>query len=286
MKLGLIAGGGELPHRVARATRDAGGSIVIGALAGFVDAWVDDYPHATMGMGEIGKLVDYFNAHDVDTVTFAGTVRRPDFKSLKVDWRGAKMLTKAIAAATRGDDALLRVVVEAFESAGFAIVGPETLVGDLLAQVGVLGAVQPNDTHTADIDKAFEIARTMGGLDIGQGAVVCAGLVLAVEAQEGTDAMLARIPDLAVEIRGTPAERRGVLVKAPKPVQERRIDLPTVGLATVEGVARAGLAGIVVEAGGAIIVDADAVKAAADAAGVFVLVRPDPAPSPDAEAGK
>jgi len=274
--LGLIAGGGELPLRVARATHDAGQTLVIGALAGFAESWVEDYPHATLGMGEIGKLVDYFRSHDVDTVTFAGVVRRPDFKSLKLDWRGAQMLPKVLAAATRGDDALLRVVVEAFESAGFAIVGPESLVGGLLAEAGTLGAIAADEAQTADIDKAFEIARAMGALDIGQGAVVCAGLVLAVEAQEGTDRMLARLLELPVEIRGTVQARRGVLVKAPKPVQERRIDLPTLGVATVEGLDRAGLAGVAVEAGGAIIIDAEGVRAAADAAGIFVVVRPAP----------
>jgi hypothetical protein len=101
--------------------------------------------------------------------------------------------------------------------------------------------------------------------------VVCAGLVLAVEAQEGTDRMLDRIPELVAEIRGTPEARRGVLVKAAKPQQERRIDLPTIGLTTVAGVARAGLAGIAVEAGAALVVDREAVAAAADEAGLFIV---------------
>ena len=134
-----------------------------------------------------------------------------------------------------------------------------------------MGAIAPGADHWSDIRRAAEVAKISGSLEIGQGAVVCAGLVLAVEAQEGTDRMLDRIPELIVEIRGTPEARRGVLVKAAKPQQERRIDLPTIGLTTVAGVARAGLAGIAVEAGAALVVDREAVAAAADAAGLFIV---------------
>jgi hypothetical protein len=100
---------------------------------------------------------------------------------------------------------------------------------------------------------------------------VAGGLVLAVEAQEGTDAMLLRVAGLPPAIRGSPDDRRGVLVKRAKPQQERRIDLPTIGVRTIEGAARAGLAGVAVEAGGALVVDRAAVAAAGDAAGVFVI---------------
>ena len=121
-----------------------------------------------------------------------------------------------------------------------------------------------------DAKRAAEVATISGSLEIGQGAISCAGLILAVEAQEGTDRMLARIPDLPVEIRGTAEARRGVLVKRPKPQQERRIDLPTIGVATVRGAAAAGLAGIAVEAGAALVVDRGDVAAAADQLGLFI----------------
>jgi DUF1009 family protein len=121
-----------------------------------------------------------------------------------------------------------------------------------------------------DLEKALEAARVAGRFDIGQGAVVCDGLVLAVEAQEGTDAMLARIPDLPEALRGTPEARRGVLAKAPKPIQERRVDLPTIGVRTVENAARAGLAGIAGEAHGLIVLDRDGVIEAADRLGLFI----------------
>jgi hypothetical protein len=142
---------------------------------------------------------------------------------------------------------------------------------DLLAQPGAWGAVAPNPQQQKDIASAAKIAAAIGSYDVGQGVVVCDGIVLAVEAQEGTDAMLRRVSELPMTVRGTPEARRGVLVKRPKPIQERRIDLPTMGVRTIEGAAKAGLAGVAVEAGGALVVRRDEVIAAADRAGVFVV---------------
>jgi DUF1009 family protein len=142
---------------------------------------------------------------------------------------------------------------------------------DLSLPRGLLGAVAPSAEARADAERALEVARAIGRLDVGQAAVVCRGLVLAVEAQEGTDAMLARTAELPEPLRGAPGAPAGVLAKAPKPIQETRVDLPTIGLATVQAVARAGLAGIVGEAGRLLVLDREAVIALADELGVFVL---------------
>jgi hypothetical protein len=273
--LGVIAGGGELPRRIAEAGRAGGRAVAVVALNGFADPWVEAFPHVRAGVGEIGRMIDYFRERGVATVTFAGLVRRPNFGSLKVDARGAALLPRALAAALKGDDALLRVVVSVFEEAGFVVTGPESLAGDLQATPGPLGAHSPDDEQLADIARGLEVVRAIGALDIGQGAVVCAGLVLALEAQEGTDRMLARVAELHPDLRGAPERRRGVLVKAPKPRQDRRIDLPTLGAHTIAAVDRAGLAGVALEAGGALIVDRDEVRRLADAAGLFVWVVPD-----------
>ncbi|MEJ0065961.1 MAG: UDP-2,3-diacylglucosamine diphosphatase LpxI [Caulobacteraceae bacterium] len=149
-------------------------------------------------------------------------------------------------------------------------------MGDLALPAGPLGALAPQDDHSVDIAKAIEIARAIGALDIGQAAVVCDGLVLAVEAQEGTDALLRRVADLSPDLRGAPGRRRGVLAKVAKPIQEERVDLPTIGLATIEGADRAGLAGVVGVAGKMLVVERAAVAAAADVAGLFVAGVPDP----------
>src|SRR6202012_5388370 len=140
---------------------------------------------------------------------------------------------------------------------------------------GPLGKFTPNDDHQKDIAQAFSIVRALGALDVGQAAVVCEGLALAVEAAEGTDAMIARLTSLKDNLRGTPEKKRGVLVKALKPTQDAKTDMPVVGVATVQNAAGAFLAGIAVEAGKALILDKRAVAAEADRLGLFVTgVKP------------
>ncbi len=273
-KLGLIAGGGALPVQVAEGCEAAGKPVFIIGLTGWAEPQaIARFPHDWASVGEIGKIFKRFKEEGCDAASFAGIVRRPDFKTLRVDWRGAKLLPKALAAAGKGDDALLRMIVDAFEAEGFRIIGAEQAARALLAEVGPVGALDAGPEHEGDIALALATARSLGAHDVGQAVTACNGLVLAVEAQEGTDAMLARTAGLPREIRGDASERRGVLVKIPKPGQDRRIDLPTIGVATVEGVAKAGLAGIVVQEGGALIVDRAAVARAADIAGVFVTGR-------------
>jgi hypothetical protein len=187
------------------------------------------------------------------------------------DLRGLAVLPAAIAAARKGDDALLRMLIHEFEKEGFSVEGATDVMDDLALAAGPLGAVSPGPEHIADIEQALEVARAVGRLDAGQAAVVCRGLVLALEAAEGTDALLARVADLPEALRGRPGAPLGVLAKAPKPIQETRVDLPTMGPATVQAVARAGLAGIVGEAGKLLVLDREAVIRLADELGVFIL---------------
>ncbi len=156
------------------------------------------------------------------------------------------------------------------EREGFIVVGADDVLGALLATRGVLGATAPNDEALADIKQASAVIAALGRLDVGQGAIVCAGLVLAVEAQEGTDNMITRVAAMRRAIRGAPDARRGVLVKTAQAAQERRIDLPVIGVRTIELASEAGLAGVAIETGGALIIDRDAVVERADALGMFV----------------
>jgi DUF1009 family protein len=189
---------------------------------------------------------------------------------LKLDTRGAMALPRVVAAALTGDDALLRALLGLFEKEGFTVIGSAEAARDLLAPAGPLGKLNPAKEDKSDIEHALRVVRAMGALDIGQAAVVCRGLVLAVEAAEGTDAMMARIADLPATLRGTAKQRKGVLVKAAKPHQERRVDLPVIGVHTVELAKAAGLAGIAVESGAALIMNRAAVAANADRVGLFV----------------
>lgn len=270
-RLAIVAGGGDLPRRVAEQARRTNRDPLLVGLKGFVDAaLLSEFEGVELSIGQLGTLMQLMRKEGCEEMVFAGYVKRPDFASLSLDLKGVTSLPKILAAARKGDDALMRAVMDVFADAGFRIIGADDVLDDLRVGPGPLGAFSPGPEHWQDIRRAAEVAKISGSLEIGQGAVSCEGLILAVEAQEGTDRMLARIPDLTPEIRGTPEQRRGVLVKRPKPQQERRIDLPTIGIRTVEGAAAAGLAGIAVEAGGALVVDRDAVAKAADAAGLFV----------------
>lgn len=268
-RLGLVAGGGALPIHVAEAARQEGRLACVIALKGFADPAAYKESSEIM-LGQLGQMFKALKAARCDAVCFAGIVPRPDFKTLKLDMKAMSVLPKVLAAAARGDDALLRKVVSLFEAEGMTVVGADEIAQSLILGEGLITRTGPDNRARADGLKALHIAAVIGAEDIGQGAVVADGLVLAVEAQEGTDSMLARVADLPDSVRGGPQARRGVLAKRPKPGQERRIDLPVIGVSTVEGAARAGLAGIAVQAGGALVLGRDAVAEAADAAGLFI----------------
>jgi DUF1009 family protein len=271
-RLGLIAGGGDLPLQIAQHCQDAGRPLFVVRLRGFADAAMEAFPGAEVGLAEVGRCIRVLKQAQCDSVCLAGNVARPDFSALKPDLRGVAMLPRLILEARKGDDALLRAVLEEFRKEGFAIEGAHEARSDLLLGPGPLGRFRPDATQQADLLRALEIARRVGELDIGQGAVVCDGLVLAVEAQEGTDAMLRRVAEeVAPALRGREGARRGVLAKTPKPIQETRVDLPTLGPATVRGAARAGLAGIGGEAGRTLVLEREAVIALADELGLFVV---------------
>lgn len=269
-KLGLIAGGGSLPLRLATQCQSVGRPLFVIRLKGMAEPELKAFDGVDAGIAELGKGFAALKAAGCEAVCLAGVVKRPDFKALKPDLRGLRALPGAIAAARHGDDALLRFLVGEFESEGFHVEGAHEVAAGMTLAHGPLGRLRPGPEHKLDIHKAFHVAGEIGRLDVGQGAVVCEGLVLAVEAQEGTDAMLARCAELPLTLRGSPAGPRGVLAKRPKPIQEQRVDLPAIGVATVIGAAKAGLAGIVGEAGKALVMDHAAVAKAADELGLFV----------------
>jgi UDP-2,3-diacylglucosamine hydrolase len=270
-KLGLIAGAGDLPVLLAQHCRDAGIPLHVSRITGMSDARLKDFMGGESAIASFGERMKALKADNVDTIVFAGLVSRPDLQSLKPDWRGAMALPRIMAEMGKGDDALLRAVLNEFERDGFKIIGADEVLHDLLAPAGMMAGAAPNASQQSDIDTALHVTAELGLLDVGQGAVVCDGLVLAVEAQEGTDRMLARVSDLSTDIRGSKDKRRGVLVKRAKPQQERRVDLPTIGLRTIEGAAKAGLVGVVVEANGALIIDKASVIAACQEAGMFLM---------------
>jgi DUF1009 family protein len=270
--LGIIAGGGDLPRAVAHSAREAGRGVFVVALRGcMTEDWATEFPHDWVSLGEPGRAFKALKGAGAGDVLLAGRVDRPKFSDLKLDAKGVMVLPRVIAAARKGDDALLRFMVGMFEQEGFRAVGVAEAAPGLICGEGALGRIAPNDDHKADIAQAFAVVRALGALDVGQAAAVCEGLTLVVEAAEGTDAMIARIGTLRANLRGTPDSKRGVLVKALKPTQDAKTDMPVIGVSTVGNAGAAGLAGIALEAGKSLIVDKRAVAAEADRLGLFVV---------------
>lgn len=277
-KLGLIAGGGGLPLEIARGCSSAERPFFVVRVKGFADAALAAFPGIDAGLAELGKAIKALKAAQCEEICFAGQVDRPDFAALKPDLRGMAAIPGAIAAARRGDDELLRFILGEFEREGFKVAGADQVVCGLTIPLGPLGARDLTEASRIDVETAMRAARALGSLDIGQAAVSARGLVLAVEAAEGTAAMLARCAELPQALRGTARAPIGVLAKAPKALQDRRVDLPTMGVDTLIAAHRAGLAGIVGEAGALLIIDRPAVIQMADELGLFVVGLPASAP--------
>lgn len=264
-KLGIIAGKGELPALILDAVRAEGRPVFVLALEGqTAPNLVAECNHAWIPMGAIGRGIDALKQAGVIQVVFAGGVRRPSLLKFGLDGRGAKLLAK-IGKAALGDDRLLTVLINELENDGLSVVGADDILGDLLAEAGPLGRHVPDELANEDISRGIEIAQSLGRLDVGQAVAVQQGIVLGVEAIEGTDALISRAGAVAREGPG------GILVKIKKPCQERRADLPTIGRSTVEACVRAGLRGIAVEAGATLILGRSEVIEAADAAELFII---------------
>ncbi len=255
-----------MPARVAAAARAAGRPVFAVALEGYAElGLLAAYPHASARLGAAGRVLGLLRANACRDVVLIGPVRRPNLLHLRPDAEGARLLARIGRAAFAGDDGLLAAIVRVLGEEGFRVVGAHEVLTEAVGPRGLLSAAAPDAEAMADIARAAAVARALGTVDVGQGCVVQGGIVLAVEAIEGTDAMLARAAGLR---RAGPG---GVLVKLVKPGQDRRADLPTLGPRTVEAAAAAGLRGIAFEAGGTLFTDRASCVARADAAGLFLL---------------
>ena len=264
-RLGIVAGAGGLPRRLIEACRQNGREVFVLALEGAAEPeTVADVPHAWCPLGAAGRGLALLRDNAVNELVLAGGVRRPSLAALRPDWRAAKFFAR-VGYRALGDDGLLSAVVAELEREGFRVIGPEQVLRSSLAPAGPFGRARPDAQAMRDIAHGQRIAHALGELDIGQAVVVQQGLVLGVEAIEGTDALIRRCAKLRRDGPG------GVLVKVEKPGQEKRADRPTIGPQTVSLAAEAGLAGIAVEAEATIVVDRDEVTTAADRAGLFVI---------------
>ena len=264
--LGIIAGSGRLPLQLIESCRNIKRPFFVLALEGYADlAAIGEAPHAIIRLGAVGEALSCLRHSGASELVLAGSVKRPSFAALRPDITGAKLLARIGKAYLSGDDAVLRCVIHFLEEEGFKIIGINDVLHELITPLGQLGKITPDVCAKSDIAIGLKVANTLGQYDIGQAVVVENGYVLGVEAAEGTDALIERCRILKKEPRG------GVLIKACKPHQDKRADLPAIGIATVEKIAQAGFAGIAIHAGASITLDRGKMIEKADALGIFVV---------------
>jgi UDP-2,3-diacylglucosamine hydrolase len=264
-RLGILAGGGELPRLLIRHCRERGRPFYVIAFEGHAEpALADAAPLRWARLGAAAEILADLRKAQVEEVVFAGKVARPTLGELTPDWRSALFLIR-IGGRLLSDNRLLAAIVSEFESEGFRVVGPADVVAELLARPGPYGALTPTEAERQAIVAGFAAAREHGRRDLGQAAVVQGDRLLDVEGPDGTDALIDRCA--ARQEGGAGA----ILVKARKPQQEMRADPPVIGPATLRRAAAACYRGIAVEAGGVLVLDPAALGAAADESGMFVV---------------
>jgi hypothetical protein len=251
--------------------------VVLFPLRGWADAIaVQTYSHHWVWLGQFGRICRLARQKGCREMVFVGGLVRPSIWQLRLDWGTLMQMPLIVRSFRGGDDHLLSGVGRLFEKGGFRIVGAHEVAPEITAPVGSLGRFGPDAAAEDDIGHGFALLAAMSAFDVGQAVVIAGHRVLAVEAAEGTDAMLDRVAAMRAAGRIAHAPGVGVLVKAPKRRQDRRFDLPSIGPDTVARAARAGLAGIAVVAGATIVAEPQRLVEAADGAGLFVVGRPDP----------
>lgn len=276
--IGIVCGGGSLPFAIANAVLRTGRHAVLFPIMGWADRdMAAKYDHRWIRLGQFGRFRKLAAESGCRDIVFIGTLVRPALKDLRLDWTTLRLLPRIAALFRGGDDHLLRGVGKVFEDYGFRLLGADEVAPDVLMPEGPIGRRQPSAREAADIEIGLQLLQAIGPYDIGQAVVVAERRVLAVEAAEGTDSMLARLVDLRRLGRIRTPVGVGVFVKTAKPGQDRRFDLPSIGPQTVAGVARAGLAGMAIGAGEALIAEPQLVAAAADSTKMFVVGVPVPA---------
>jgi len=273
--LALICGGGSLPLAIADSVSARGRQVLLFPLQGI--ARPEDYaqrPHTWVRIAKFGTLARAARAAGCHEMVLIGSLVRPAFWQVRFDLTTLKLLPRIAAAFRGGDDYLLSSGARLIEEQGFRVLGAHEVAPEILVPKGALARVQPSEGERADIALGFDYLHATGPFDVGQAVVVAGRHVLAVEAAEGTDQMLERIAALRASGHIRASTVGGVLVKAPKRGQDRRFDLPSIGPRTVEGAARAGLAGIAVVAGSTIVAEPERLIAAADRANIFIVGLP------------
>jgi DUF1009 family protein len=268
--LAILCGAGAFPLEVAGEARRAGREPFLVGIVGATDSAIEAYPHVWVRMGEVGKLFSALRARAIAELVIIGAMTRPELADLRLDWGAVKRAAGLAQLFRRGDNGLLAGIAEIIEREGVRVVGAHEVAPRLLAPVGPIGARAASADDEMDIVLGARLLGALSTFDAGQGAIIAAGRVLAIEAAEGTDAMLARAVEMRANGQLRLIGRAGVLVKAPKRGQDLRLDMPAIGPKTIEGAVKARLRGVAVAAGHVLLLERALCAREADAAGLFV----------------
>ena len=270
LPLAILCGSGAFPLEVAAEARRVGRDPFLIGVIGSTDAAIEAFPHVWLRMGQVGKLFAALKERAIGEMAMIGAITRPEFADLRLDWGAVRRAAELAQLFRRGDNGLLVGLAAIFEREGVRIVGAHEVAPRLTAPANLLGARPVSPEDQSDIALGGRLIDALSSFDAGQGAVVAAGRLLAIEAAEGTDAMLARVAELRSSGRLRHRGPAGVLVKAPKRGQDLRLDMPAIGPQTIEGALRAELRGVALAAGRVLVVEREACAREADAAGLFV----------------
>ncbi len=271
--LAIMAGSGDLPRLLAEHCHKNSVPYVVISFPGSPLDWIDDHPSEPVKFEKFGHIFKVLREHDCDRVVFAGGMARPRLNPTRFDRKFLSVAPTLLSALKGGDDAALRAISKVIEDEGFKVISAHSVLDHLIAEKGVLTKLLPSDQDRADAARAVAIVEALGAVDVGQGAVVAQGICLAVESIQGTDRMLRFVAETADGFRTDPDGGRGVLYKGIKPHQDARLDVPTIGPQTIKAAAKAGLAGIVVQAGAIQVLDRQNTIDLADRLGLFLWAR-------------
>ena len=266
--LAIFAGGGKLPKILIDECLKRGQEFQVFLLK--EQKYEIDYSSfkpVKLAYGEVEKFIDKIKSKNLKNLVFVGSVKRPNFSSLKMDKKAAMLVAKILAKKILGDDAVLKSVVKFFEREGLNIVRIDELLDGIISKKQVLTKSQPNDEALKDIELGKKAIRKLSKFDIGQSLVLSNRQIIAVEALEGTDEMIKRCKNLNLE-----SSQGAILVKMKKRFQTKKIDLPTIGIETIENCAKSKIKGIAIEAGGVLILEREKLVKRADKLGLFLTV--------------
>jgi DUF1009 family protein len=269
-KVALICGGGQFPIVAARAAQARGREVFLLGLRGVAGKEIEKFPHVWVGVGQLGGAMREIFSRDIQDVCFIGGLGRPEFSELRLDWGAIRRLPAILRLFKGGDDHALKGVIRLFEREGFHIVGVDSIAPDLLAWEGAMNAISFPEDAAEDLAFARKCLDELSAYDCGQALVVSKRRIIAIEAVEGTDAMIDRVAQLRENGRWRANVSQGFLVKAPKKGQDLRADLPAIGPETVAAATRAGLRGLALAAGRVLILDRATVASDAEKAGLFL----------------